>query len=113
MGSLAAALKNEYRSADGGVSLRLDPGQSDMTPMDADSTCRVSRFLFCSPNGVQMMSAEVPGLVQTSLNLGQAYSEADRAVFRFMVRSSVNSQKDETTQRVAELARALGGVEAE
>ena len=107
--ALDAVLKNEYRTADGGVSLRLVPGAGDLPPMDADSTRRVSRFLFCAPNGVQMMSAEVPGLVQTSLNLGQAYSEAEQAVFRFMIRSSVNSQKDETTQRVAELVRALGG----
>ena len=83
--------------------------QRVVTELDADSTRRVICFLFCAPNGVQMMSADVPGLVQTSLNLGQVFSEEDKVTARFMVRSSVNSQKDETTERVAALTKALGG----
>ena len=83
--------------------------QRVVTELDADSTRRVICFLFCAPNGVQMMSADVPGLVQTSLNLGQVFSEEDKVTARFMVRSSVNSQKDETTERVAALVKTLGG----
>jgi dipeptidase D len=56
-----------------------------------------------------MMSAEVPGLVQTSLNLGQVYTDGDSVVARFMIRSSVNSQAAETTEKVITLTRALGG----
>ena len=55
------------------------------------------------------MSAEVPGLVQTSLNMGQAATEDDKAVVRFMVRSSVNTQKDETTEKIVALCTSLGG----
>ena len=77
--------------------------------MTEERTRRAVCFLFCAPNGVQMMSPEVPGLVQTSLNLGRVTTEADALAARFMVRSSVNSQKDETTARVAALCRTLGG----
>jgi len=77
-------------------------------PMTAESTRRVSSFLFCAPNGVQMMSVEVPGLVQTSLNMGQVRTEGDEVTVRFMVRSSVNTQKDETTEKIVALAAALG-----
>ena len=107
--ALDAALKEEYRAADGGVRVALAPAEAAELPMDADSTRRVSAFLFCAPNGVQLMSADVPGLVQTSLNLGRVSTEADRALFHFMVRSCVNSQRDETAERVAALAEALGG----
>ncbi len=107
--TLGAALRTEYRAADGGVTLRLSPAGTDLLPMTAESTRRVSTFLFCAPNGVQMMSPEVPGLVQTSLNLGRLQSGAGAVTARFMVRSSVNSQKDETTARVAALCAALGG----
>ena len=106
---LDAALKGEFHTADSGVSVRLSPAEAAGPALDADSTRRVICFLFCAPNGVQMMSADVPGLVQTSLNLGQVFSEEDKVTARFMVRSSVNSQKDETTERVAALTKALGG----
>ena len=75
---LDAALKGEFHTADSGVSVRLSPAEAAGPALDADSTRRVICFLFCAPNGVQMMSADVPGLVQTSLNLGQVFSEEDK-----------------------------------
>ena len=106
---LDAALKNEYRTADPLARVTLVPTESDELPMTEESSRRVACFLFCAPNGVQMMSAEVPGLVQTSLNFGQLASESACVTGRFMVRSSVNSQKDETTARVIALTETLGG----
>ena len=106
---LCAALRGEYRAADGGVTVALSRADAALLPMTEESTRRAVCFLFCAPNGVQMMSPEVPGLVQTSLNLGRVTTEADALAARFMVRSSVNSQKDETTARVAALCRTLGG----
>ena len=107
--ALGDALKNEYRTADPDIRVSLVPADSELVPMDEDSTRRVAAFLFCAPNGVQMMSAEVPGLVQTSLNLGQVYTDGDAVGARFMIRSSVNSQAAETTEKVITLTRALGG----
>ena len=107
--ALGEALANEYRTADPDIVIRFAPAHSDLPPMDEDSTRRVAAFLFCAPNGVQMMSAEVPGLVQTSLNLGQVYTEGAAMAGRFMIRSSVNSQAAETTEKVIALTRALGG----
>ncbi|MBE6910648.1 MAG: aminoacyl-histidine dipeptidase [Ruminococcaceae bacterium] len=108
VGELDAALKNEYRAADGGAHASIADTRTDAVPMTAESTRRVSSFLFCAPNGVQMMSVEVPGLVQTSLNMGQVRTEGDEVTVRFMVRSSVNTQKDETTEKIVALAAALG-----
>lgn len=107
--ALGAALANEYRTADPDIRVFLAPAKSDLVPMDEGSTRRVAAFLFCAPNGVQMMSAEVAGLVQTSLNLGRVSTEGDEVVARFMIRSSVNSQAAETTEKVISLTKALGG----
>ena len=107
--ALGEALQNEYRTADPDIRVSLEPAASDLVPMDEDSTRRVAAFLFCAPNGVQMMSAEVAGLVQTSLNLGQVYTDGDAVIARFMIRSSVNSQAAETTGKVIALTEALGG----
>ena len=107
--ALDAALKGEYRTADGGICLTLEPAETDREPFDEDSTRRAVCFLFCVPNGVQMMSADVPGLVQTSTNLGRMTTEGDSLFMHFMTRSSVNSQRDETNSRIESMALALGG----
>ena len=106
---LVQTLENEYRATESKVRVRLFPTRSSFTPMDEDSTRRAATFLFCAPNAVQMMSAEVPGLVQTSLNFAMVYTEEDRVVSRFMIRSSINSQAAETAHRIKALTRALGG----
>lgn len=106
---LAEALENEYRATEKKVRIRLFPTRSSFVPMDEDSTRRAATFLFCAPNGVQTMSAEVPGLVQTSLNFAQIYTEDDKLVSRFMIRSSINSQAQDIARGVMALAAALGG----
>ena len=108
-GALAAILENEYRATESKVRVRLFPTRSSFVPMDADSTRRAAVFLFCAPNGVRAMSAEVTDRVQTSLNFAQVYTEDDRVVSRFMIRSSINSQAGETASEIMALTRALGG----
>ena len=107
--ALGPILESEYRAAESKVRVRLFPTRSHFVAMDEESTRRAATFLFCAPNGVQMMSVEVPGLVQTSLNFAQVYTEDDDVVARFMIRSSINSQAEETARRVMALTRALGG----
>ena len=107
--ALDAALRRELQLTDPGVSLSLSPAESGELPMTEESSRRSLCFLFCVPNGVQSMSPSVPGLVQSSLNLGQLRTEADCLRARIMVRSGVNSLRDETARRVALLAETLGG----
>ena len=106
---LAETLQDEYRAVEKKVRIRLFPTRSHFLPMDEKSTRRAATFLFCAPDGVQMMSAEVPGLVQTSLNFAQIYTEDTAVVCRFMIRSSLNSQAEEVARRVMAMARAMGG----
>ena len=107
--SLMETLENEYRATENKIRVRLFPTHSSFAPMDGESTRRAATFLFCAPNGVQMMSAEVPDLVQTSLNFAQVYTEDNDVVARFMIRSSINSQAAETARQVMALTKALGG----
>ena len=77
--------------------------------MDADSTRRVVEFLTTVPNGVQSMSEDIEGLVQTSLNLGILTTEEDCLQASFAVRSSVNDEKAALLSRLAEVAASFGG----
>lgn len=65
--------------------------------------------LLCSvPNGVQSWSKDIPGLVQTSLNLGVTNMAKDKLSLTFAVRSSVNQEKVELLDQLKELARLQG-----
>ena len=77
--------------------------------MDERSTRRVLCMLACLPNGVQAMSAEIHGLVQTSLNLGILATEETSLRASFCVRSSVDSQKEMLKSRLTTLMEQLGG----
>lgn len=101
-------LKNEYRVTDPGVSVKLEEDQADAA-FSKEVTDSITCFMFTVPNGVQVMSADVEGLVQTSTNLGQVYTEGDEVFFSFLTRSSVNSQRDETVERIESMAKSLGG----
>ena len=61
------------------------------------------------PNGVQAMSSDIPGLVQTSLNLGILTTDADAVRLTFSVRSSVNREKFGLIDQLKALAARLGG----
>ena len=61
------------------------------------------------PNGVQAMSSDIPGLVQTSLNLGIMYTDEDRQVLQASIRSSVATQKKAVLDQLICLTEQLGG----
>lgn len=102
-------LKHELRLTDAEAFLSVEPAQSKGEPMDKDSTGRVICFLTCAPNGVQGMSGEIAGLVQTSLNMGVVATSDTAVVATFSMRSSVGSEKQMLSQRLAALTEQLGG----
>lgn len=77
--------------------------------LDAESTRRVVDFLTTVPNGIQAMSEDIPGLVQTSLNLGILAIEEGTLRASFAVRSSVNGEKTALLARLVDVAASFGG----
>lgn len=76
--------------------------------LTAEATAKVIALLCAAPNGIQAMSQDMPGLVQTSLNLGIAALE-DTMKLTFSVRSSVNQEKQELLDRLEALAKFYDG----
>ena len=105
---LDAKLKNECRTTDPAVFVSVREVGTGV-PMDESSSRRILTFLTCAPNGIQAMSADIPGLVQTSLNLGILTTEEYTVNASFCVRSSVDSQKQMLVERLACLTETLGG----
>jgi dipeptidase D len=61
------------------------------------------------PGGIQRMSLDIPGLVQTSLNLGILNTYDTEVKLVLAIRSSVGTEKDEVFSRVVSLITLLGG----
>ena len=102
-------LKNEYSAADPGVSLTCAPSDSTAPSVTYTDTKRIIRALVMMPQGVQEMSMDIPGLVQTSLNMGIVKLESDNLHFSFSVRSSILTQKEMLIDRVLAVLEASGG----
>lgn len=65
--------------------------------------------IFGTPNGVQGMSLAVPGLVETSSNLASVHKEGDdKIVVTTHQRSSVDSKREEITDRITALYENIG-----
>ncbi len=80
--------------------------------LTTECSAKVIALLNAAPNGVQVWSKDIPGLVQTSLNLGVAELDEEMKM-TFAVRSSVNAEKRELLSKLAELARFHDGVYTE
>ena len=76
--------------------------------LSTQDTAKVIALLCAAPNGVQSMSQDIDGLVQTSLNMGVARLEESLRL-TFAVRSSVNQEKRDLLDRLEELAKFYDG----
>ena len=103
-------LRHEYAPIEPGLTVTVAAhGEKTAAALTEESADRVLCLLLCVPNGVQAMSGSLPGLVQTSLNLGILTTGEDAVELHFGVRSSLASQKEMLTERLTVLTRQLGG----
>ena len=100
--------ENLHTDPDVTVTLREIGPAKDLLVMDKNTTDKVITLLSCLPAGIQRMSFEIPGLVQTSLNLGVLTTEEKEIIISYSVRSSVGSEKDDLISRIECLADAMG-----
>ena len=95
---LQAEIREQYNEPEATVQA-FDVDALGGNALTTQSTANVISLLCSVPNGVQAMSQDIPGLVQTSLNLGIA-KLGDRFSLTFSVRSSVNAEKVELLEKL-------------
>ena len=105
----ARVFREEYQVADPNLQVTVSCNTANVPAMTMAATARVTSALMLLPNGVQTMSMDIPGLVQTSLNLGILKSEEYEVVAKFAVRSAVATEKAMLCNRIDCLASLLGG----
>ncbi len=108
--ALAAAFVEKNRTAsDPGLAIRVEDAPDEIAAFTAADSRKACAFLTALPSGVQAMSREIEGLVETSLNLGILRSDRDGLLASFSVRSSVNRSKDILLETLASIAADFEG----
>lgn len=100
----------EYSNSDSNIHIDCIIGaRTSALVLTEKSLEKVLTALNLAPNGVQAMSMDLPGLVETSLNLGVMSLDADSLQLRFSIRSSVTTVKEQLSQKLTQLTTILGG----
>ena len=103
-----AMFKTEYMTADPGLRMNAIPQTTSEKVFSAARTRALLNMLLLAPYGVQAMSMDIPGLVQTSLNLGVIKTDEAGIGLYFSLRSSIQSQKDMLVERLQALCDTFG-----
>lgn len=103
-------IKKEYATPDPDMALVIDEqGSVDAQVLEAGAKRTAVMLLNSLPGGIQSMSADIEGLVETSLNMGVLSLDEKELRLEFAVRSSVGSARDALTARMRNLVEYAGG----
>lgn len=107
---LTQKYKEELASIEPGFTLEITAGKAaSYSVLHPVSFEKLLFFLMQAPNGVQRMSGDIAGLVESSLNLGIFEIREDEAEFNFALRSSSKTYKYFMKDKVEYLIDFLGG----
>lgn len=102
-------LKNEYRKSDPELQIQLETcGCITGKVFSTDCKEKAIKLLYLIPNGIQTMSMDIDGLVQSSTNLGIVKTSGDAVTYESAVRSSIRSLKRDIVKQTETIAEALG-----
>lgn len=105
-----AVYKKEFAANEPDAAVRfMKEGYGKGRVLSRKSTSLFLLLLHSVPNGVIRYSADIKGLVQTSLNLGILKMDEREAELIFSIRSSLESEKEELAARLRHITEFLGG----
>ena len=105
-------LAAEYATSDPEVKASCEAVECKEKPIAEGDAANLIATLLACPHGVERMSADIPGLVETSTNLAAAHIEGNVLTVITNQRSSVVSELHALAERV-EAAFSLGAFEVE
>lgn len=99
--------KDEFRVSDSDVRIEFDRAAVNKI-MDPASCKKIIDTVVLHPNGINSWSLDIPGLVESSVNLGVIIQNENSVTFRSAVRGSVESRKFEIINELGTLAEISG-----
>jgi len=109
IGDFENEVKNEFKTVDSGVKIVFQPSKSKSEKsFTKEITEKLISTIMALPHGVIAMSADIPGLVETSTNLATIKMENDKLIIGTSQRSSIDSAKYFAGGSVASIFKLAG-----
>ncbi|MDU4859872.1 MAG: aminoacyl-histidine dipeptidase [Terrisporobacter othiniensis] len=109
IGNILDIFKNELKTSDPGVILECNKGEETYDKaLSDDVKNKIIGVLNLMPRGIQTMSPDIEGLVESSTNLGVVVTNDNDIKFEFATRSSVKSLKEDLNYRMELLSKFMG-----
>lgn len=107
--SFEKTVQKEFAYADNGITVTCAPWDIPVTEaLTQEATGKITALMSALPNGIQAMSAELAGMVETSLNFGIAKIEQGSIMLKYLLRSSKQSAMQDLAQRMILIGSMLG-----
>lgn len=108
--SIEKAVRNEYSTKDPELKIEVERlgAVEGKKALRAKDSLRAARLIHSLPYGVQSMSADVEGLVETSLNLGIMKLDDGVFMLEYSLRSSIKTAMEALRDKIASIAGAFG-----
>lgn len=104
--AFAVAHRNE---ANPDLAITVEAIETASSAMDRESTRKAVDFLNALPDGIQGMSKDIDGLVETSLNLGILRCDTEKLTTSHALRSSKGAEKNALAERLVNITCDFGG----
>jgi dipeptidase D len=101
--------KSEFKVTEPNLKISISKTEKASYLIDKDSQAKVLDAVYACPHGVIALSAEIPGLVETSTNLASVKTFSDHIVVTTSQRSSVESAKEDICNMVVSVFNLAGG----
>lgn len=107
---MEAEMKKEYAVVDPDLCIRLrkETETGNSAPVTAEDTRKILALISALPCGVQRMSDDIRGLVETSLNLGITKLNETGLTLSYAVRSSVPTAFEALNAKMTLISEAFG-----
>lgn len=102
-------IKKEYATTDPDLTLEVSEQAVAAQVLTKESKEKAVLLINNLPGGIQAMSADIEGLVETSLNMGIVALDEKELRMEFAVRSSVITARDAVTARIRNMVEYVGG----
>ncbi len=110
--TMEEVMREEWKDTDPGLSIRLEKLERSETEKTVQTSdfFRLLSFFLEVPNGVQEMSKELSGVVETSLNFGTISLEQEGKVNAgFLIRSSEDNAKNALASKIRKMIKESQG----
>lgn len=111
--SLIESIKNKYIKTENDIMITVCECNGDVLALDEESTRAAVSLITSEPSGVIAMSEDIPGLVETSLNMGIARLTEGELSLSFSIRSAKAAEKAALGERVRAIAAKHGAASSE